>query len=104
MSTAAGRCGSCVAAGRRVAGWGAALVICAVLACACQWIERPCQAQAAAPQNAAPAEAPADPPPSLVKHPKPPPAQPAPPAATPAPQSGSTATPPEQVPAAQSRS
>jgi VWFA-related protein len=58
------------------------------------------QAQSSAPQNSTPPETPADPPPSLVKHPKPT----APPQTTPtpAPQSDSPATSPAQTPAAQS--
>jgi VWFA-related protein len=102
MSTVAGECWSRVAARMRMARWSCAAALCVGLACASQWMERPCQAQAATPQNATPAETPDDPPPSLIKHPKPQPAPPPQPTTTPAPQSGSTSPPPEQAPAPQS--
>jgi VWFA-related protein len=75
MSTVAGKCAARVGLRGRITRCCCALVFCAGLVFAIPWAAQPCQAQSAPAQNATPP----DPPPSLVKHPKPAPA-PAPPA------------------------
>jgi VWFA-related protein len=102
MSTVAGKCGPCLAANRRVARVGFALAFFAGLVCATLCFGLPCEAQSAAPQNATPPETPADPPPSLIKHPKPAATPPAQPTTTPALPSGSTPAPANQAAATQS--
>src|ERR1700722_21004360 len=99
MSTVAGNCGSRGGPASRTARLVCALTFCAALGCAIQWLERPCQAQAAAPQNTTPPATPDDPPPSLIKHPKPQPAPPPQPAATPGPPPDSTSPPAQHAPA-----
>jgi VWFA-related protein len=105
MSTVAGKCAASVGPYRRVACWCGVLAFSTALVFAAQLIEQPCQAQAAPGQNAPPPEAPSDPPPSLVKHPKPAPAPaPAQSNSAPAAQPGSTTTPAEQAPQVRSGS
>src|SRR5271154_4621695 len=101
MSTVARKCAARVGRHQRVARCCCVLAFCASLACIIPWVERPCQAQSAPAQNAAPPEAPDDPPPSLIKHPKAAPAL-APSNAAPAAQPGSTPAPAQQTPAPQS--
>src|SRR5271163_3163517 len=105
MSTVARKCAARVGRHQRVARCCCVLAFCASLACIIPWVERPCQAQSAPAQNAAPPEAPDDPPPSLIKHPKAAPAPaPAPSNAATAAQPGSTPAPAQQTPAPQSDS
>ena len=99
MSTVAGKCW---AANRRTVRLLCALTLCVGLARTTAWFAPPCRAQSTAPQNnSTPPATTDDPPPSLIKHSKPPPAPPQP-ATAPVPQSGSTPTPTQQAPAAQS--
>src|SRR5579863_1449065 len=102
MSTVAGRCGPCVGANRHTLRVGCTRLFFASLVCASLWFGIPCQAQSAAPQNAAPPATADDPPPSLIKHPKPAATPPPQPTTTQAPGSSSTPAPAEQAPAAQS--
>jgi VWFA-related protein len=105
MSTVADKCVARVGPYLRVACWCGVLAFSTALVFAAQLIEQPCQAQAAPAQNAPPPEAPPDPPPSLVKHPKPAPATaPAQSNSAPTAQPGSTTTAAEQAPQAQSGS
>jgi VWFA-related protein len=101
MSTVAGKCAARVRPYRRLARWCGVLACSAAVAFSVLLVEQPCQAQAAPSQNATPPEAPPDPPPSLIKHPKPAPA-PAQSNSTPAAQPNSTPAPGQQTSAPQS--